>query len=178
MQILFFNEIHYRKNKELLDIENKEIILRNAVRAVIIDGNKILMAYLQKTDEYKFPGGGQNENETAENALRREVLEEVGYIVNEILKKIGIITEFDTSREGKNYVFKMISEYYLVEIEDIQVKQNLEEYEKEYGFTPCWVEIEKAYKTNIEKINTNAETTPGIKRETIALEKLMLEYNK
>ena len=31
--------------------------IRNAVRAVIINKDKITLAYLEKTDEYKFPGG-------------------------------------------------------------------------------------------------------------------------
>ena len=36
------------------------------------------MAHLEKTNEYKFPGGGKNENETIDEAIKREVLEEVG----------------------------------------------------------------------------------------------------
>ena len=173
---MLFNEIHYRKNKELLDIENKDIILRDAVRAVIIIENRILMAHLQKTDEYKFPGGGKNENESIEEALKREVLEEVGYKVKKIGDKIGIITEYDTAKEGKNYIFKMISEYYLVEIQNIQLKQNLEDYEMDLLFKPCWTEIKTAYKTNVDKINRKMDTTPGINRETIALEKLKSIY--
>jgi 8-oxo-dGTP pyrophosphatase MutT (NUDIX family) len=166
-----FNEIHYRNDKILLDFENGNIILRNAVRAIIKEDNKLLMAYLEKNGEYKFPGGGKEENETAEEALKREVLEEVGYNIKKITEKAGTITEYDIAKEGGNNIFKMVSEYYMVETEKEPVGQNLEEYEKELMFRPCWVEIEKAYKTNREKIeNKNTDKTGGINRETIVLE--------
>jgi 8-oxo-dGTP pyrophosphatase MutT (NUDIX family) len=175
---MLFNEIHYRNDKNLLDFNNSNIILRNAVRAIILNKNKLLMAHLEKTDEYKFPGGGKNEDETIEEALKREVLEEVGYKVSNIKEKIGTITEYAIAKEGGNNIFKMISEYYLVEIENKQLKQNLEEYEMELLFKPCWVEIKTAYETNKDKINMKINTTTGISRETIALGILLREYNK
>ena len=175
---MIFEEIYYRDNKNLLDFNNSNIILRKAVRAVIINKNQILMALLEKTDEYKFPGGGREENETVEEALKREVLEEVGYNVIKINKKIGTITEYAIAKEGGNNIFKMVSEYYSVEVEDKQLKQNLEEYEEELLFRPCWVEIEKAFKTNNDKIEKKYKTTSGIHRETIALKILVNEYKK
>jgi 8-oxo-dGTP pyrophosphatase MutT (NUDIX family) len=68
-----FDVTRYRNEKHLLNFDDSNIILRNAVRAVIIDNHKILMAYLVKTGEYKFPGGGVEENETSEEALKREI---------------------------------------------------------------------------------------------------------
>jgi hypothetical protein len=70
----------------------------------------------------------------------------------------------------------MISDYYLIEIENIQLKQNLEEYEKELLFKPCWIETKKAFEINNNKINEKCKTTPGINRETIALKKLCEKY--
>jgi 8-oxo-dGTP pyrophosphatase MutT (NUDIX family) len=174
---MWFNETYYRKDKNLLDLNNDKIIFRNAVRAIIIKDNKILMAHLEKTDEYKFPGGGKEENETPEDALKREVLEEVGYKVKKIEGIIGTVTEFDIAKEGMNNTFKMVSEYYLAEVDDKPAGQNLEDYEKELLFKPCWVEIEKAYKINKEKIeNENREKTGGINRETIVLEIIKEKY--
>ena len=96
-------------------------------------------------------------------------MEEVGYKVLHIKEKIGTITEYAIAKEGGNNIFKMISEYYLVEIENKQLKQNLEEYEMELSFKPCWVDIKTAYKTNKDKINSKIGATSGISRETIAL---------
>ena len=40
---MLFNEIYFRDKKELLDLKNSNIIFRNAVRAVIINGNNLLL---------------------------------------------------------------------------------------------------------------------------------------
>ena len=175
---MIFNETHYRSDETKIDLKNGNEILRLAVRAVIFNEDKILMAHLRKTDEYKFPGGGRKENETAEEALKREVLEEVGYNVIEIGEKIGIITEYDTAKEGNEYYFKMISEYYIAKVDYVQLEQNLEENEKELLFEPCWVDIKEAYNTNKQRINERKEKTPGISREKIALEKIIERYIK
>jgi 8-oxo-dGTP pyrophosphatase MutT (NUDIX family) len=173
---MLFAETLYRKDKDLFDFANGSIIFRHAVRAIILNDDKLLMAHLEKTDEYKFPGGGKEEGETVDEALIREVREEVGYDVTGVMGKIGEITEYDLAQEGGNNIFKMISEYYLVEIENVQKGQKLENYEKDLLFTPCWVDIRTAYQTNYEKINGGMETTKGIKRETLALEKLKASF--
>ncbi len=69
---MLFNEEIYRDDKNLLDFKNSKIIARSAVRAIIIKENKILMVLLEKTNEYKFPGGGVEENETFEDALKEK----------------------------------------------------------------------------------------------------------
>jgi 8-oxo-dGTP pyrophosphatase MutT (NUDIX family) len=170
VRVMIFNEELYRNDKNLLNFKKSKIILRNAVRAIILEGNNILMVFLGKTNEYKFPGGGLEENETIEEALKREVLEEAGYNVIKIVKKVGIITEYGIAEEDKNNIFKMISEYYSVNIDYNQIEQKLDNYEKELLFEPCWIEIEKAYKANKKIIDNECDSTPWIKRETRVLE--------
>ncbi len=67
-------------------LENSKVNHRQAVRGIIFRDNKILMVYTNKGD-YKFPGGGVNKEETFEEALVRDVCEETGYTVNNILGK-------------------------------------------------------------------------------------------
>ena len=167
---MLFNEVIYRDNENLLDFNNSNIILRNAVRAVIVEDSKILMLYLEKTKEYKFPGGGVENNETAELALKREVLEEAGYNITNVGEKLGIATEYAMAKEGKNNIFKMVSAYYLVEVGDEISDQKLDEYEEELAFRPTWVEIAKAYDVNKNLIENKQDSTPWIKRETRVLE--------
>ena len=172
---MLFNEVIYRDDERSLNFNNCKIILRNAVRAIIINENKILMVRLGKTKEYKFPGGGIEENETAEEALKREVLEEAGCSVTKIKEKIGVMTEFGIAEEDRNSIFKMVSNYYAVKIDNNQSDQKLDKYEEKLEFIPCWTGIEKAYKANREIIDNGDASTPWIRRETRVLEIL---YNQ
>ena len=167
---MIFDEVIFRDEKIFFDFDNSNIILRNAVRAVIADKNKILMVFLGKTKEYKFPGGGMENNETIEEALNREVLEEIGHKINKIGEKIGTITEYSIAKEGNNNIFKMVSEYYTVKIDKNKTEQSLDEYEKELKFKPIWIETETAYKINKSLIENKHDLTPWIKRETRVLE--------
>jgi ADP-ribose pyrophosphatase YjhB (NUDIX family) len=167
---MLFNEELYRDDKNLLDFKNGKIIARNAVRAIILKENKILMVLLEKTNEYKFPGGGVEKNETFEDALKREVLEETGCNVIKIVEKVGIITEYAVAKEDNDKIFKMVSEYYTVNIDNKQFEQKLDNYEKELLFKPCWTGIEDAYNVNKKIIDTKRSSTPWIKRETRVLE--------
>jgi len=139
--------------------------------------NKILMVFLEKTNEYKFPGGGVEKNEKNEDALKREVLEETGCNVIKIAEKVGTIIEYAIAKEGKNKIFKMISEYYAVNIDDTQIEQKLDNYEKELLFKPCWTGIEEAYKVNRKIIDDKRNSTPWIKRETRVLEILSVSHS-
>lgn len=62
-------------------MNNLDPAIRNAVRAVIVDGDHILMQhkrYEDGSERFALPGGGQDVDETLAEALRRECLEEIG----------------------------------------------------------------------------------------------------
>lgn len=67
---------------------NITVNTRHAVRGIIFYHEKVLMI-LNKHGDLKFPGGGINQYETAEEALRREVKEETGYINFTIIELLG-----------------------------------------------------------------------------------------
>ena len=170
---MIFNEEIYKDDKHSLDFNKSETILRKAVRAIIVNGDKILMVISEKTNEYKFPGGGIEKNETIEEALKREVMEEIGYKVIKIKEKVGIITEYSIAMEDINKIFVMVSEYYKVKIDRNQIEQKLDAYEEKLLFKPNWTNIETAWKTNKRIIDNKLDSTPWIKRETRVLELLM-----
>lgn len=51
------------------------------VRAVLVDGDKVLLIKHSYLPGWHFPGGGVDHRETIEEAMRREVMEETGYRV-------------------------------------------------------------------------------------------------
>jgi len=173
--MIFEHQIFHQPNLNL----NGTSIIRNAVRAVIVKDDKLFMVYLNKTNEYKFPGGGIDKNETYEEALIREVKEETGASVKRIGNLVGRITEYN--REEKDCVdyFKMVSTYYEVEIDDIICEQKLETYEKNLGFMPRWVNVIEAESTNKSMISKKEKyTTRGIVREAYALQELNKYYSE
>jgi hypothetical protein len=97
-------------------------------------------------------------------------LEEAGCNVIKIGEKIGTMAEYSVAKEGNDKIFKMVSEYYAVNIDDEQFDQKLDNYEKELLYKPCWTEIEEAYKMNKKIIDDKRSSTPWIKRETRVLE--------
>jgi 8-oxo-dGTP diphosphatase len=77
-------------------MENLTPGIRNAVRAVIICNDQLLM--LKKTggdrgERYALPGGAQNLGETLAQALRRECMEEIGSAV-EIVALMNVADHF------------------------------------------------------------------------------------
>ena len=57
-------------------------MIRNRGAAIIVQKGKIALIKRIREDEtyYVFPGGGIEEGETPEEATRREIFEELGYI--------------------------------------------------------------------------------------------------
>lgn len=153
-------------------LENSKINYREAVRGIIIKDSRILMVSSNKGD-YKFPGGGLNKGESHEEALKREVEEETGYIVSVIKDKLGQITERRIDEYEKDSFFEMNSYYYHCEVSDKKVNQKLDEYESELDFRPVWIQIDDVIKLN-EDLFKNAEKDKNawLQRETLVLKAL------
>ena len=58
-------------------------MIRESCRAIIFHDNKLIVMYREKNDRayFTFPGGGKEENETNEECVKRECLEEFGITV-------------------------------------------------------------------------------------------------
>ncbi len=126
------------------------ILERHAVRAICMRGAQILMVFSASLGDYKFPGGGVQADEQPEVALQREVLEECGARLLEIQRPFGQIIEYDTALEPDYDVFRMISAYYICQIEQHFGLQSLDEYEYEAGFTPVWIDLDEVIQANTD----------------------------
>lgn len=151
--------------------------IRHASRAIVYNGEKILMIHSLKNGDYKLPGGGQKVFENQTQALIRETKEETGFdVVESSIKEFGYVEEIRQSIFDKNGLFKMISSYYFCEIDSSDGKRNLDEYEALYQYVPVFVNINKALKAN-SKI-TNLIDFPWIKRENLVLNLLLTKQNE
>ncbi len=73
-------------------LEEKKFLFRKGVSALIVNSNQeLLLVNLQsfETKFYAIPGGGVEEFETLENAVYREISEELG-IPRELLDSVGL----------------------------------------------------------------------------------------
>jgi 8-oxo-dGTP pyrophosphatase MutT (NUDIX family) len=158
-------EIHCRPG---LNIPGRTVH-RTAVRGVVLRSRELLMVYCSNVGDYKFPGGGVGEGETHAQALCREVQEESGMSVLRIGSEIGAVIEYNTPMEKDYDVFKMTSHYYLCEVQGDFGEQKLEDYEREMGFRPVWVDIDRAILLNKELLHTD-QTIRWLHREIFVLE--------
>lgn len=145
--------------------------VREAVRAVIVRGDKIALVRSRSEGFYKFPGGGIEEGETHLDTLVRETAEEAGLeIVPETVREFGMLHEIRKGLYGEE-IFDQRSYYYLVDVREGQNEQKLDEYEERLGYELVWENIQKAYDVNME-LGKKYRTTFVI-RESYVLERLL-----
>jgi 8-oxo-dGTP pyrophosphatase MutT (NUDIX family) len=153
-----------------LNLSGKGII-RKAVRALIYDNSRILLIYSPINSDYKLPGGGIEVNETPETALYREIHEECGLNLKNIITKIGLINEYRKPKEDFLDYFKMESTYYLCEtIDNFFKEQKLDNYERDLQFKPVWISIEEAIRNNNKLMRSKSDFPQWTKRDTMFLE--------
>jgi ADP-ribose pyrophosphatase YjhB (NUDIX family) len=120
--------------------------LRKSARAILLDSDKNMATqYLQTYTYHKLPGGGVDDGETVEDALRREVLEEVGCQC-EIVRPIGVTIEY-----RNKYNLLHISYCYVATVIGDIGEPALEEGELEEGQTTLWLPPE----TVLENMKTD-----------------------
>jgi len=144
------------------------IIYRNAVRAIILKENKVLMVYSEKAHEYKFPGGGIEHDEPREVALKREVIEEVGQDIKSVNESLGYVDQLYNDIYDEDKYFYQRSYYYFCEVTDEYVGMKLSESEIAMKFLPKWVTVDEAIRVNQYKIDHDNEY-PWTERELYIL---------
>ena len=115
---------------------------RNAVRGIILtNNNEIVLMHINtqdifgKRDHYELPGGGIKQNEDGISALKREIKEETGFIIDNI-SEVGII---DIQYNPLNRID--IQHYYKAQVID-KVLPSLTNYEKDVFENIVFVPIE------------------------------------
>jgi len=133
------------------------------------------MIHSTRVGDYKFPGGGVDQNETYEQALIREVKEECGMSLLHVGDEVCRVIEYDLPMEQEYDAFKMISCYYQCEVLDGFGIQKLDDYERDLGFVPVWIDLDQAVEIN--KLLLDITLPPQwLGREVLVLEYLRQKY--
>jgi len=106
---------------------------RQAARAIVSDNDgRVVLLHVGKYNYHKLPGGGVEEGEDIEQALERELLEEVGCRV-EITGELGEIAEYrdewDMKQTSYCYLAKQIGEASLPDFTEKELSE---------GFAVVW----------------------------------------
>ena len=146
---------------------NGSVHRRPSARAIIERDGKVLVMHSRKFDYYKFPGGGIEEGESAEQALIREVREESGYFVRpETIEEYGSVLRRNRDNKDPEGIFEQQNYYYFCEIGDERVPVVQEDYEIEEAFEPVWVEfLTRLTRCNREAIRRGGGDAALIERE-------------
>lgn len=150
-----------------------QLFKRTAIRAIIKKDDQYVMIQSLLYKDIKFPGGGQENNESDIDTLYREVLEETGLtIVKESVKPYGMIVEKRKSTFNEHELFYMESKYYTCEVYDYIEKQSLSDYEINYDYQVIHISLEDAIKQNQSLLYKDTKNIPWVKRELTMLEYL------
>lgn len=150
---------------------------RKTVRGVIIKNNKVNMLYSEKFNDYTFPGGGIKEGESLNDALKRELFEEIGAEKIEIIKKIGYTVEYRYGINSTDNVYKQTSYYFLVNVLK-SGKPQLVGREKQQGLKMRWVDINETINHNKMINNSRDEKTNKGFQTVLIRENEVLKYIK
>jgi len=107
--------------------------------------------------------------ESHEQALARELREECGASLLSVDGELGAVIEYNFAKEKDFDVFKMTSHYYFCQAGDDFGVQNLDDYERDLGFKPVWVDIDEAILTN-QSLFSADQIPEWLKREIFVLE--------
>jgi 8-oxo-dGTP pyrophosphatase MutT (NUDIX family) len=116
---------------------NREKKIRQTVRCFLFHENKIALVHVKGIDmfgirdHFETPGGGVEEGETLETALRREILEEVGY-------EIDNISYIGEAPIEYNLLNRIDNGHFFIAHTKNFIGRNLLDYEKALDFSIEW----------------------------------------
>jgi len=149
---------------------------RIVVRGIAIKNNQILVVYPKHEEIYGTPGGGIEAGESLIEALKREMLEEVGATELDILEYIGVMKTYRLQAHS-DMVFNPIHHLFLVDIKTYG-KPKLENYEIELGLKHKFMQIDDVLAANEKALfNRKQSHLDFYTNQTFLLEKIKDLYH-
>jgi len=162
------------QHPSLINLEGR-CLTRKATRAIVLDGDNILLLYTERYHDYSLPGGGVDEGESLTDGLIRELQEETGAQDIEVLAEFGLYEEYRPWYKDNFDIIHMLSYCYVCKINEILAETALESHEIQNGMEPVWINIFEAIKHNEETINASPKKGLSIERETFLLKRIAKE---
>ena len=150
-------------------LDNKTVYKRNAARAIVLDGEDILMLYTERYHDYTIPGGGLDEGEDVIAGMVRELEEETGAKNIHSIKPFGIFEEFRPWYKNDADMMHMISYCYSCKIDRELGETAYEDYEVKNGMKPVWINLHDAIAHNEKTMAESPKKGMSIERETFLL---------
>lgn len=149
----------------VIDADPTHYNLRTAARAIVLDdANQVALLKVVRDNYYKLPGGGIEEGEDRKEALRRELLEEIGCEA-EIIGEVGeVIQHLDQKK------LKQISYCYLAKQIGKKNEPDFTDEELEKGFEIYWAkDIDEAIELLRSSKTDDYSGTSIVKRDLVLL---------
>ena len=164
------------KHHSLPEVLGTRVFKRRASRAIVLNGESILLLYTKRYNDFSFPGGGVDEHEDLVLGLHRELAEETGANGIKIVKEFGYIDELRPHYRQEYDLIHMLSYFYVCEIDSVLGQAQMEHYELSNGMEVRWVNIHEAIAHN-RQVMDSKDTSMGfsIERETLVLELVAAE---
>ena len=154
---------------------NGAVFIRHSARCIHIKNGLAAMVHSLRYDYYKFPGGGIEEDESAEHAMIRETREETGLtVILGSVKEYGYVHRIQKSDHDGEDCFIQDNFYYLCDVEEGIQAQILDDYEAEERFTLEYVEPDRAVFVN-RNMDHGSQDQIMLEREARVLELLKEE---
>lgn len=148
---------------------------RKATRAIVLNGENILLLYTSRYHDYSLPGGGIDEGESNVDGLIRELKEETGAHNVQNIQEFGLYEEFRSWHKEDFDIIHMQSYCYLCTIDDELLDPELESHEIDNGMHPIWMNIHQAINHNEYTIANSEKKGLSIERETFLLKLIVSE---
>lgn len=154
-----------------IEATSPTLIKRDTARGIIFKGDKCLMIYTKRYNDYSFPGGGVAEDEDIQEGLIRELQEETGAQNIQITSALGRYESIVPYR-GNNDFLQETAFYFLCTADDELGQANPESYEIKNGSVPVWVNCHTALAHN----QTVIKASPPSMGNSIIRETYVLSY--
>ncbi|EOC1767129.1 NUDIX hydrolase [Vibrio fluvialis] len=161
--------LHIATHPEVEPLSQQRILQRKAARAIVLDGEDILMLYTERYHDYTLPGGGVDEGEDILQGMVRELEEETGAQNIHNIKPFGLYEEFRPWYRDDADVMHMVSYCFTCKIDRELGDTNYEYYEIKNGMKPVWINIRDAITHNELTMAESEKKGMSIERETFLL---------